>query len=50
MAVIMFGNKRWPAVPTGAKAVHILRVNVLIMVDVARRGYYLKLKAFRLSR
>lgn len=46
----MLENKGWIAVPTGAKAVHILRVNVLMMVNVATRSYYLKLKAFRLSR
>jgi len=42
MAVTMFGNKRCTTVLTGVEAVDKWKVNLPMVVDVARRSYYLK--------
>ena len=42
MAGTMSGNKRCTTVLTSAKAVDESRVNVLTVVDIVRRSYYLK--------
>lgn len=42
-------NKRGTTVLTSAKAVDKLRVNVLMVVDVARRSYYLKTEGIQVN-
>lgn len=49
MAVILSENKRGTTVLTSAKAVNKLRVNILMVVDVARRICYLKTEGIQVN-